>query len=107
MTGDQQLAHYQATNLSGQSETGSAVFNVTPVSAGAYFNKIECFCFTEQTLKPGETAEFPVAFYVDPAIAEDPDTRSITEITLSYTFYPAASPAPAQSNGPAGAAATN
>lgn len=107
MTGDQHMAYYLATNHSGRTETGSAVFNVTPVSAGAYFNKIECFCFTEQTLKHGETVEFPVSFYVDPAIADDPDTRSITEITLSYTFYPAGLPAPVQPTGPAEAAATN
>jgi cytochrome c oxidase assembly protein subunit 11 len=106
-TGDQQMAYYEATNLSGRTETGSAVFNVTPPSAGAYFNKIQCFCFTEQTLKPGETAEFPVVFYVDPAISTDPETRSISTITLSYTFYPAEASAPVQANGAAEAAATN
>ncbi len=86
--GEQNMAHYRAANTSNRQLTGSAVFNVTPVSAGIYFNKIECFCFTEQTLKPGESADLPVVFFVDPAIMDDADTRSIKEITLSYTFYP-------------------
>lgn len=87
--GEQNMAHYKATNTSGKVSTGSAVFNVTPVSAGAYFNKIQCFCFTEQTLQPGESVDMPVVFFVDPGILSDPDTRAINEITLSYTFYPA------------------
>ena len=90
--GEQQMAHYRATNLTGRPLTGSAVFNVTPESAGAYFNKIQCFCFTEQRLGPGESIDMPVVFFVDPDIAEDPDTKSITEITLSYTFYPVDQP---------------
>ena len=92
--GEQTLAHYRAANTSNRQLTGTAVFNVTPVSAGIYFNKIECFCFTEQTLDPGESADLPVAFFVDPAIMKDPDTRSIKEITLSYTFYPVDKPRP-------------
>ncbi len=92
--GEQTLAHYRAANTSNRSLTGTAVFNVTPVSAGIYFNKIECFCFTEQTLGPGESADLPVVFFVDPAIMDDPDTSSIREITLSYTFYPVDKPRP-------------
>lgn len=87
--GEENMAHYSATNLADRVLTGSAVFNVTPAEAGAYFNKIQCFCFTEQTLKPGESVDLPVDFFVDPAILDDPDTSSISEITLSYTFFPA------------------
>lgn len=90
--GEQSMAHYSATNTSGKVLTGSAIFNVTPSEAGAYFNKIQCFCFTEQTLKPGESADLPVDFFVDPAILDDPDSKSISEITLSYTFFPVDKP---------------
>lgn len=90
--GEQNMAHYSATNNTGKVETGSATFNVTPIEAGAYFNKIQCFCFTEQTLKPGESADLPVDFFVDPAILDDPDSKSISEITLSYTFFPVDKP---------------
>lgn len=86
--GEQNMAHYRAVNTADRELIGSAVFNVTPVTAGVYFNKIQCFCFTEQTLKAGESADLPVVFFVDPAILDDPDTKSIKEITLSYTFYP-------------------
>ncbi len=86
--GEQQMAHYRAVNMSDETITGSAVFNVTPPNAGIYFNKIQCFCFTEQALKPGESVDMPVVFYVDPGMLQDPDARNIKEITLSYTFYP-------------------
>jgi cytochrome c oxidase assembly protein subunit 11 len=79
---------YRATNLTGRPITGQAVFNVSPDQAGKYFKKIQCFCFTEQTLKAGETVDMPVLFFVDPKIKQDPDTKDIDEITLSYTFYP-------------------
>jgi cytochrome c oxidase assembly protein subunit 11 len=88
--GEPTMAHYTATNMSSDTVTGTAKFNVTPTSAGIYFNKIQCFCFTKQTLKPGQTVDFPVQFFVDPAILDDPDVKSISEITLSYSFYPTA-----------------
>jgi cytochrome c oxidase assembly protein subunit 11 len=94
--GEPNMAYYTATNLSSKTVTGTAVFNVTPPEVGIFFNKIECFCFTEQTLKPGETAEFPVQFFVDAAMLADADTKSIREITLSYSFYPVKSKAPAK-----------
>jgi cytochrome c oxidase assembly protein subunit 11 len=87
--GEPVMAHFVAVNNAKALSTGTAVFNVTPAEAGIYFNKIECFCFTEQPLQPGQRAELPVQFFVDPAILQDPDTSSIREITLSYTFYPA------------------
>jgi cytochrome c oxidase assembly protein subunit 11 len=90
--GEENFAYYRAANKSSHAVTGSAVFNVTPDSAGAYFSKIECFCFTEQTLQAGESVEMPVSFFVDPAIAEDRDLDKVTTITLSYTFYPAGEP---------------
>ncbi len=82
------MAHYTATNMSSDTVTGTAKFNVTPTSAGIYFNKIECFCFTKQTLKPGQTVDFPVQFFVDPAILDNAEAKGIREITLSYSFYP-------------------
>ncbi|MGV8936318.1 MAG: cytochrome c oxidase assembly protein [Allorhizobium sp.] len=81
-------ARFTATNLSDKPTRGQAVFNVTPLSAAAYFNKIECFCFTETELKPGETLDMPVVFYIDPQITKEAETKSIGTITLSYTFYP-------------------
>jgi cytochrome c oxidase assembly protein subunit 11 len=86
--GETTLAFYRATNTSDHAVTGSAAFNVAPEVAGIHFNKIECFCFTEQRLEPGETVDMPVSFYVDPKIVDDKDARWVTQITLSYTFYP-------------------
>lgn len=79
---------YTATNRSAVATTGTAVFNVTPMEAGAYFNKVQCFCFTEQTLQPGESVSMPVVFYVDPEIVKAEETKNIKTITLSYSFYP-------------------
>lgn len=78
-----------AENRSDRTTTGTAVFNVSPLLVGAYFNKIACFCFTEQTLAPGESIEMPVTFFVDPAIEEARDLNGVHTVTLSYTFYPA------------------
>lgn len=86
--GARNMAFFTATNNSSHAVTGTATYNVTPVQAGKYFTKIQCFCFTQQTLAPGETARMPVIFFVDPKILADPDGRDIAEITLSYTFYP-------------------
>ncbi len=80
---------FLAENRTDKTETGTAAFNVAPDQAGAYFNKIACFCFTDQTLKPGEQKELGVSFFVDPAYADDPNLQNFTTITLSYSFYPA------------------
>jgi len=86
--GARDMAFFTATNRAATPVTGTATFNVTPAAAGKYFTKIQCFCFTEQTLKSGETMRMPVIFYVDPAILKDSDAADIETITLSYTFYP-------------------
>jgi cytochrome c oxidase assembly protein subunit 11 len=90
--GARDMAFYTAKNLGDKPVTGTATFNVTPAQAGQYFTKIQCFCFTEQTLKPGEEVRMPVVFFVDPKILDDPNARRISEITLSYTFYPVDDP---------------
>jgi cytochrome c oxidase assembly protein subunit 11 len=87
--GEPVLIAYRATNRSGHAVTGTAVHNVTPDIAGLYFDKIECFCFTEQTLQAGETAEMPVTFFIDPDMMKDRNAKDIPSITLSYTFFPA------------------
>ena len=86
--GEEKLAFYQAINTSNSTIVGTSTFNVTPLKAGQFFVKIDCFCFTEQVLQPGESIDMPVSFYVDPAIYEEANTRDVTTITLSYTFYP-------------------
>ena len=85
--GDTALAFFKATNNTDAAVTGRAIFNVAPELAGRYFTKIECFCFKQQTLVAHASAEMPVTFFVDPKIVDDEDTKSISEITLSYTFY--------------------
>ena len=85
--GEQMLAFFEATNPTAQVITGTATFNVTPHKAGAYFSKIQCFCFTEQTLAPGERADMPVTYFIDPAIMDDPGLDDVKEIVLSYTFF--------------------
>lgn len=86
--GERNLAFYRATNSGNAPVTGTASFNVSPDIAGQYFVKIDCFCFQEQTLQPGESVDMPVVYFVDPAILDDPSARRIEEITLSYTFFP-------------------
>ena len=87
--GENKLALFSARNLSDKTIVGTATFNVTPYKAALYFNKIDCFCFTEQVLAPGQETSMPVSFYVDPEMLTDPSTREVRTITLSYTFYPA------------------
>lgn len=85
--GETGLAFYEAYNPTDKAVAGQASYNVTPDGAGLYFSKIDCFCFTEQVLQPGERVSMPVTFFVDPAIVEDPEGRLVHEITLSYTFH--------------------
>lgn len=85
--GESTLAFYTAQNNSDRSITGVSTYNVTPQQAGVYFNKIQCFCFEEQKLRPGEKIDMPVFFYVDPEFATDPKLKSVNHLTLSYTFF--------------------
>jgi cytochrome c oxidase assembly protein subunit 11 len=87
--GETTTVYYKVTNEGPVPTTGIATFNVQPGLAGAYFMKLQCFCFTEQTLQPGETVESAVVFYVDPGLAEDPNVSDLQSITLSYTYFPA------------------
>lgn len=105
--GENSLAYFHAANRTDQPVSIVATFNVTPFKAGRYFNKIQCFCFTQQTLSPGESVDMPVIYFVDPALDEDRQLDDVTTITLSYTFFPtledaadlAASKSPAEAAG--------
>jgi cytochrome c oxidase assembly protein subunit 11 len=92
--GEVVTVYYTVTNQSARTTTGQAAYNVAPLTVGAYFQKINCFCFTEQTMAPGETRQMPVVFYVDPALAKDSENDGLNTITLSYTFYPVRDPSP-------------
>jgi len=85
---------YTVTNQAARTTAALAAYNVAPLTVGAYFQKINCFCFTEQTMGPGEKREMPVVFYVDPALAKDSENDTLKTITLSYTFFPVRDPAP-------------
>lgn len=87
--GEEALIFYKAINNSNETITGTATFNVTPFKVAQYFNKIDCFCFIEQTLAPGEEVDMPVSFYIDPELAKDKRLDEVKEITLSYTFFKA------------------
>jgi cytochrome c oxidase assembly protein subunit 11 len=90
--GEVVTVYYSVTNQTARVTTGQAGYNVTPPTIGRYFEKINCFCFTEQTMKPGEKRDMAVVFYVDPKLAADTEQDTLNNITLSYTFYPAATP---------------
>ena len=100
------MAYFKVTNNSDKPIVGRAVYNVVPEQAGAYFQKLQCFCFNEQTLQPRQTAEFPMIFFVDPAYVKDRDTQKFTDIALSYTFFPVEGAQPAPSVVKTGASKT-
>jgi cytochrome c oxidase assembly protein subunit 11 len=87
--GENRLVFYEALNEAKSPVTGMAVYNVTPAEAGIYFNKVQCFCFERQELASGQDMTMPVSFFIDPAIADDPEMKNVDTITLSYTFFPA------------------
>jgi cytochrome c oxidase assembly protein subunit 11 len=95
--GETTKVEYTATNWSSARSSGRATFNVTPQAAGAYFNKVECFCFTDNALEPGETQQMPVVFFIDPEIVDAPELKGVTTLTLSYTFFPIEDSEPAAS----------
>lgn len=99
--GETTMAFFRAKNTSDQTITGTATFNVTPEIAGRFFNKIQCFCFEEQTLKAGESVEMPVVFFVDPAMLDESGARDVRDITLSYTFFETPATAAPKDAGPA------
>ncbi|MEO1252000.1 MAG: cytochrome c oxidase assembly protein [Pseudomonadota bacterium] len=105
--GETGLAFYEAENRSDEPLTGAATFNVVPAKAGIYFQKIECFCFVQQTLQPGEKVSMPVTYFIDPSIEDDPNMADVQTITLAYSFFPqtparTANAAPAATNDAAG-----
>jgi cytochrome c oxidase assembly protein subunit 11 len=104
--GEVVTVNYRVTNQSARETAGQASYNVSPLTVGAYFSKINCFCFTDQYFKPGETRDMPVVFFVDPQLVQDAEQGDLTTITLSYTMYPVRLPVPprAQSAVPAGPA---
>jgi cytochrome c oxidase assembly protein subunit 11 len=101
--GDTGLAFFTVTNNSDQPMTGRAAYNVAPDQAGAYFRKLQCFCFNAQTIPAHTTMRFPVVYFVDPKFATDPDTKDFTNVTLSYTFFPVQAPATKTARGLGGA----
>jgi cytochrome c oxidase assembly protein subunit 11 len=94
--GENAVALYRATNLSDKRIVATAAYNIFPEIAASYFNKIECFCFTEQVLEPGQTADLALNFFIDPEIVNDKDAKRVTHVTVSYTFYPTATPGVAE-----------
>jgi cytochrome c oxidase assembly protein subunit 11 len=92
--GEVVTVYYNVTNESARTTTGQAAYNVAPLTVGKYFEKLNCFCFTEQTMAPGEKRQMAVVFYVDPTVVQDSDNDNLNTITLSYTFYPVRDPAP-------------
>jgi cytochrome c oxidase assembly protein subunit 11 len=101
--GETKTVFYKATNLSDRPVTAIASYNVAPDAAGGWFSKISCFCFTEQTIPAGASLDLPVVFFLDPGLEKDETMKGVTDVTLSYSFYPAKTPAPEKATGAAGA----